>query len=171
MERHVSALDHRTGGTTTTLGTLAATSGNTYCFVVIAHASDGGTSAATAETCTVVPLDDRSLTRSGTWSLGTGTAYFKSTFCGHHVGSEAHPDRRRRQADSDRRDDLLDLREGPRLLGFDPAQDGQPAFAHDVNRKVIAVTTFSSVRTGPFHCRVYGSGHKVVIDGVGITGA
>ena len=124
--------------TTTTVGTLAATPGNTYCFVVIAHASDGGTSAATAETCTVVPLDDRSLIRAGTWSLGTGTAYFKSTFFAvFDVGSQGlAQDRRRREADSDTiSDDLLDVRFGPRLLGHDPPQDDQPPFDDDRKSK------------------------------------
>ncbi len=157
-------------GTTTTLGTLAASPGNTYCFVVIAHASDGGTSAPTAETCTVVPLDDRSLTRSGSWSLGTGTAYFKSTF----ARSSTSGAKLTRTGVVAKRIAIVAttcstcgkvrVYWGSTLLKtvslYSPTT---------VNRKVIAVTTFSTVRTGTLSLRVYGSGHRVVIDGIGIT--
>ena len=40
----------------------------------------GTVSAWTAETCTAVPLDDRSLSRLGSWTAGTGSAYFRSTY-------------------------------------------------------------------------------------------
>ena len=34
----------------------------------------------TAETCTAVPLDDRSLARSGRWTAGTSASYYRSTY-------------------------------------------------------------------------------------------
>ena len=90
-----------------------------------------------------------------------GHAYYKSTFSGLLPPGQAHEDGRRRQTDRDRRHDLLDLRLGPRLLGRDPPQDDQPALGDDRQRKVIAVTTFLSARTGTLSLRVYGSGHRV----------
>jgi hypothetical protein len=156
--------------TTTTVGTLAATPGNTYCFVVIAHASDGGTSAATAETCTVVPLDDRSLIRAGTWSLGTGTAYFKSTFSRSSTSGAkltrtgVVAKRIAIVATTCSTCGSVRVYWGTTLLKTISLHSTTTA-----NRKVIAVTTFSSVRTGTLSLRVYGSGHNVVIDGVAIT--
>ena len=146
--------------TTTTVGTLAATAGNTYCFVVIAHASDGGTSAATAETCTVVPLDDRSLTRAGTWSLGTGTAYFKSTFSRSSTSGAkltrtgVVAKRIAIVATTCSTCGSVRVYWGTTLLKTISLHSTTTA-----NRKVIAVTTFSSVRTGTLSLRVYGSGH------------
>jgi hypothetical protein len=156
--------------TTTTVGTLAATAGNTYCFIVIAHASDGGTSAATAETCTVVPLDDRSLARAGTWSLGTGTAYYNHTFA-RSATSGAKLTRtgvvaKRIAIVATTCSTCGSVRVywGTTLLKTISLHSTTTA-----NRKIIAVTTFSSVRTGTLSLRVYGSGHNVVIDGVAIT--
>ena len=66
-------------GTTATDGSFHLQAGSTYCFSARAHDELGLVSAWTTETCTFVPLDDRSLTRSAGWTLGTGPA---STYLG-----------------------------------------------------------------------------------------
>ena len=65
-------------GTTATTATLAGGAGRTYCFSARARAGLRE-SAWTAETCTAVPLDDRSLARSRGWTRITGAAYYRST--------------------------------------------------------------------------------------------
>ena len=66
--------------TTATSATFTAWSGYTYCFAVHARDTAGVRSYSTAETCTAIPLDDRSLTRSSGWTAGTGDAYYRSTY-------------------------------------------------------------------------------------------
>ena len=66
--------------TTTTSGAFPAFSGSTYCFSVRSRDAVGTVSAYTSETCTAIPLDDRSFARTGTWYLGSHSAYFRSTF-------------------------------------------------------------------------------------------
>ena len=69
---------HWLSGTTATTATLPGSAGRTYCFLARAHAGLR-VSAWTAETCTAVPLDDRSLTRSRGWTRITGAGYYRST--------------------------------------------------------------------------------------------
>ena len=68
-------------GTTATSATLAKPAvgtGRTYCFSARARAGLRE-STWTAETCTAVPLDDRSLTRSLGWTRISGATYYRST--------------------------------------------------------------------------------------------
>ena len=157
-------------GTSTTIGTLTGNPGTTYCFIVVAHASDGGTSAATAETCTIIPLDDRSFTRSGSWSIGTGTAYYKSTFS-RSTSSGAKLTRTGVVAKR-----IAIVATTCSTCGKVRVYWGSTLLktislysATTVNRKVIGVTTFSSARSGTLSLRVYGSGHRVIIDGVAVS--
>jgi hypothetical protein len=81
---------------------LAGSPGHEYCFSVRARDRSGNTSAWTADRCTVVPLDDRSLKSvGGTWSRTTTTsaaAYLDTLTRTSTVGSRlqlssAHVDR------------------------------------------------------------------------------
>lgn len=65
--------------TTATSATFVPLKGSTYCFSARARESTGVLSAWTPETCTAVPLDDRSVTRSSSWAARTGSAYFAGT--------------------------------------------------------------------------------------------
>ena len=38
-----------------------------------------------------------------------------------------------------------------------------------INKRVISVTTFTSARSGTLSVRVYGSGKKVIVDGVAVA--
>ncbi len=75
------------GAPVTYLSATAATSapftaapGTTYCWSVRSRSAAGAVSAFTDETCTTIPLDERSTTKTGTWTSGTGAAYYKATY-------------------------------------------------------------------------------------------
>lgn len=56
--------------------------GSTYCFSVRAHDNGGAwtnTSAWAPQTCTTIPLDERSLTRSSGWTASTHAGWFRRT--------------------------------------------------------------------------------------------
>lgn len=155
--------------TSTTSATFGAATGSTYCFSVRAHALDGLVSAWTAETCTGVPLDDRSLSRSGSWSAGTGSVYYRSTY----VRSSTSGARLIRTGVVARRIALVvttcptcgsvKVYWGSTLL-----RTMSLVSTTMVNRRLLSVTTFTSVRTGTLTIKVSSSGHKVIIDGVAI---
>lgn len=65
---------------TATSATFAASAGTTYCWSARSRSAGNIVSAWTTETCTSIPLDERSATKTGTWSAGTGTSYFKGTY-------------------------------------------------------------------------------------------
>jgi hypothetical protein len=68
----------------TAFGSDAATytgaAGYTYCFSVRARDDLGSLSAWSGAQCTATPLDDRSLTRHGSWSAKTSRAYYGGTY-------------------------------------------------------------------------------------------
>lgn len=66
------------GGTTATSGTITGGTGRTYCISSRARVA-AVTGPWSAEACTAVPLDDRSLKRSSGWTAVTGSAYYQAT--------------------------------------------------------------------------------------------
>ena len=64
--------------TTQTTGSLTGSVGRTYCFSARAT-NDGVTGPWSSETCTAVPLDDRSLKESSAWNEVTGGALYRGT--------------------------------------------------------------------------------------------
>jgi Divergent InlB B-repeat domain len=73
-----SYADAKTGLTGTTVN-FAGTQGTRYCFEVQA-AHGGSRSPVSNERCTSVPLDDRALTRHGTWTAKHLFGYYLNTF-------------------------------------------------------------------------------------------
>ena len=67
-------------GTTARSTTLAATAGYQYCISVRARDVAGNVGSWSAERCTVVALDDRSLAAGKGWSRGTSAAYVYTTY-------------------------------------------------------------------------------------------
>ena len=65
--------------TTATRGVLTGVRGTTYCFAVRASDTGGNTSAASAELCEAVPLDDRDLQRSKGWRSARDTRAYEQT--------------------------------------------------------------------------------------------
>jgi hypothetical protein len=149
--------------------TFSGSTGSTYCFSVRAHDTLGSTSPWTAETCTGVPLDDRSLVRVGSWTSGSGSAYYRSTFRRSSTGGAS----------------LVRTRVVARRLAIIAttcATCGKVRVywrstflrtinlysARTINRRLITVATFPSARSGTVTIRVYGSGKRVLIDGLAI---
>jgi hypothetical protein len=155
--------------TTSTSTSFAGTPGTTYCLAVRARDTDGLTSSWTGETCTGVPLDDRALSRAGSWTKGSGSAYYKSTY----TRSSTKGATLTRSGVSTKRIVLVattcptcgkvGVYWGTTLL-----KTISLTSATTVHRKVISVATFSSVRTGTLRIKVVSSGKKVIIDGVGL---
>ena len=147
---------------------MAGISGSTYCVSVRARALDGHMSAWTPETCTVVPLDDRSLFRSGRWAAGTGSGYYGSTYLSSHTyGSKLmRPGVAARQ--------IALLVTTCRTCGSVKVYWGSTLLrrvslysATTVYRKLITVTT-PSARSGALTITVSSRGKAVIIDGVAI---
>ncbi len=65
--------------TRATHGTFAGSPGHTYCFEVTSRDAEGLVSEPAWPGCTAIPLDDRSLRRSGDWTPLTGSRFYQST--------------------------------------------------------------------------------------------
>jgi len=152
-------------GVTATTANFTTSPGYTYCFSVRTH-DDNGVSAYTPETCTAAPLDDRSLTKSGTWSAKTGSAYYRSTA----MYSSSNGAKLTRTGVHAKRIVLV-------ATTCSTCGSVKVAFAGStktislkstttVNKKLIAVFTLTSVKSSTLTITVYGSGKKVYIDGV-----
>jgi hypothetical protein len=155
---------------TATSGTFAGAAGNTYCFSARARDSHGGPSTWTADTCTATPLDDRSLTRGGTWSAGTGTPYYLETY----VNSTSLNASLTRTSVQAKRFAIM-ATTCPTCGSVKVYWAGSLlktislASTTTVNKKLITVTTFSTVKTGTLKLVVGTSGKQVRIDGVAIS--
>ncbi|MEI7742828.1 MAG: hypothetical protein WCK58_03635 [Chloroflexota bacterium] len=151
----------------TTGATLTGTPGSTYCFSALARNGSGGTSAWTAETCTAVPLDERSMTRSTGWTAGTGAAYYKSTY----LKTTKLGARLARTGVQARRIAIV-VTTCPTCgkvsvyLGSTLLKTVSLVSATTVNKKVITIATFATVRTGTIAIKVVSSGKKVLVDGL-----
>lgn len=156
-------------GTSAVSATFTGTPGSTYCFGVRARDASGSVSAWPAETCAAIPLDDRSLTRSGRWVAGTGTAYYMGTYLrSSTVGSKLV-----RSGVVARRIALVvttcatcgsvDVYWGSTRLKTINLYS-----AATVNRALVVVATFPSVRTGTLTISVRSHSGNVTIDGVAI---
>ena len=143
--------------------------GYTYCYSARVR-DDTGVSPFSSETCTAIPLDDRSLTYVSGWSAGTGTAYWTGTFLRTYRNGATL----RRTGVVAKRIALVattcptcgtvDVYLGSTLLRtIDLSSPTR------VNRKVISVARFTSVHRGTVTIKVTSSGKPVIIDGLGIS--
>ncbi len=152
-----------------TAASFPASPGWTYCFAARARDTDGRLSSWTSETCTAIPLDDRSLSRSPGWTAGVGSAYYRST----SLRSSTSAAKLTRTGVVARRIALVAttcptcgsvrIYWGSTLLRSISLRS-----ATTVNRKLITVTTFTAVRRGTLAIRVSTRGHRVIVDGVAI---
>ena len=156
-------------GTMSASGTFSAASGSTYCFSTRARDYFGMASGWTAETCTAVPLDDRSLTRGSGWSAKTGSAYYKSTYLqATKLGAKLTASRVTAQriavvATTCSTCGSIKVYWGSTLLKTISLKS-----AKTVNKKVFTVIAWSAPKTGTLSIKVASSGKKVIIDGVAI---
>jgi alpha-tubulin suppressor-like RCC1 family protein len=155
--------------TALTGATFSGLPGSTYCFSVRAHDSLSLVSAWTSETCTAVPLDDRSLSRIGTWTLGSGSAYYRSTY----TRSSTNGAKLVRTGVVARQ--LAILVTTCRTCGTVRVYWGSTLLrtislysATTAYRRLLAITTFTSARSGTLSIRVISSSKPVIIDGVAI---
>jgi hypothetical protein len=149
--------------------TFPALAGSTYCYAARAHDADGMVSAWSGETCTAVPLDDRSLTRAGRWTAGTGAAYYNSTYL---RSSTAGATLTRTKVVAARL--ALVATTCPTCGSVKVYWNGtllktvSLASATTVNQKLIVIKTWSTAHTGTLKIKVSSSGKRVIIDGVAI---
>ena len=153
-------------GAAATTANFTTSPGFTYCFSARTHGG-AGVSSWTAETCTAAPLDDRSLTRSGSWSAKTGSAYYRSTVM-YSTSSGAKLARTGVKvkriaivATTCSTCGSIRVYLGSRLLKTISLRS-----TTTVNKRIFLVSTFTSLTAGTFSVSVYGSGRKVYIDGV-----
>lgn len=155
--------------TPATSATFGASPGSTYCFSVRARDSLGALSGWTPEACTAVPLDDRSLTRSGGWTAGSGASYYRSTM----LRSSSYGAKLTRTGVVARRVALLATT--CRTCGTVKVYWGATLLktvslysATTVDRALIPVRTFTSPRSGALTIKVVSRGKKVIVDGTAI---
>jgi hypothetical protein len=136
---------------------------------VRAHDALGSVSAWTAETCVGIPLDDRSLGRIGSWTDGTGSAFYQKTFRRSYT-SGARLVRTRVVARS-----ISIVATTCSTCGKVRVYWGSTLLrtislysATTVNRRLLTVTTFTGARSGTVTIRVYSSGKRVMVDGLAI---
>ena len=156
--------------TTGKSATFTGAVGTTYCFSVRSRAASGAVSAWTRETCTAVPLDERSMTKSGSWTAGTGSAYFKSTYLrstakgAKLVRTGAQAKRIAIVATTCSTCGRVSVYWGSTLL-----KTVSLVSTTTKNKRVITIATFAEVRSGTITLKVYASGKKVLIDGLVIS--
>jgi hypothetical protein len=152
---------------TTAPFTLAA--GYTYCFSSAARDVNGLASGWTADKCTVAPLDDRSLTTSGTWSRKTSASFYKSTYS----QSTALNAKLNRTTAKFKRIYLVATTcptcGSVRVyLGTTLLKSVSLVSATTVNKKVITVYASSVLKSGTVSIKVTSSGKAVKIDGLAL---
>jgi hypothetical protein len=149
--------------------TIAVAKGYTYCFSVRATDRAGNVSATTAEQCTVVPMDDRSLTRSSAFSAITGSAYYAAT--GMRTTSRSATLARTGVTSAKQlflvvttcsTCGTLDV-----LVGSSRVASVNLHSATTMNKKVIALPSFST-RSGTVGLRVTSTRKTVIVDGLGV---
>jgi hypothetical protein len=155
--------------TPSTKATFTAAAGYTYCFSARAVDEYESVSAWTTETCTAVPLDDRSLTRGSGWTARTGTGYYKSTY----LQATTRGAKLTRTKVSGQRIAVvattcptcgsIDVYWGATRIKTISLKS-----ATTVNRKLITVVVWTAPKTGTLTIKVATSGKKVIIDGVAI---
>jgi hypothetical protein len=154
---------------TATSATLSVSRGSTYCVSTQARDTIGTLSAWSAETCTAVPLDDRSLSRSAGWGAGTGVAYYARTYLrATRYGAtltRTHVVARRIAIVATTCSTCGSVRV---YLNRTLLRTISLHSSTTVNRQLIAVKTFSSTHSGTITIKVISSGKKVVIDGLAI---
>lgn len=154
--------------TTDDSGTVAGAPGNTYCFSARSRDTSGNEGAWSSHKCTATPLDDVRLSRSGTWTRGTNSAYYLGTYTSTKTNGAALI----RTGVQARHISLLTttcqtcgsvkVTFGGTSLGTFDLRSSTTA-----RKKLISVKTFSTVRTGTLKIQVTSTtGRAVYLDGV-----
>ena len=150
-------------------GTFSGSTGSTYCFSARAHDAASQVSAWSGDSCTVFPLDDRSLTQHGTWGKKVSASYYRGTYLttkttGRYLTRSGVAARRiALVATACPTCGKVKVYWGSTLL-----KTVNLYAATTTNKKLISIVTFSSVRTGTLKIKVASSSKSVRIDGLAI---
>jgi hypothetical protein len=154
--------------------------GYTYCYSARAQDVEGRVSAWTSETCTTMPLDDRSLMNRDAWTEGSGSAWYSGTY----LLSSRYHNRLLLTRVATRRIALIattcptcgsvkvylgTLQEGG--AHPDPAKLLKTIDLYSpttVEQKLIGVAAFPTTRTGTLWIEISSSGKDVFIDGLAV---
>lgn len=147
---------------------LPAVKGSTICFSVRGRDREGNTSTWSAERCTAVPLDDRSLSASPGWSRTTSSVYYGATATtiarSGAVLTRTGVQTRRVAlvATSCRGCGTVGVYWNGRLI-----KQVSLAGTATTQRRIISITDFGTARSGTLTIRTLNTGH-VYIDGLGL---
>jgi hypothetical protein len=156
--------------TTSTTAPFALSPGYTYCFSALARDVNGLVSAWTAERCTVAPLDDRSLSTSGTWSRKTSSSFYRGTYSqstklnAKLIRTSAKFKRLYLVATTCSTCGSVKVYLGSTLLRSISLKSTKT-----VNKKVFAVYSSSTLKSGTISIKVTTSGKTVKIDGLALA--
>jgi GH25 family lysozyme M1 (1,4-beta-N-acetylmuramidase) len=159
--------------TSATSATFAGSPGTTYCFSARARDRAGNVSAWSGDTCTSLPVDDRTLAAaSGTWLRRFADGYYRRTYSSSATSGATlvlHGIETRRLA-------LLATRCptcGTVRVFWNGTLLKQVSLTAQTlaKRQLVALGSFPSVQTGTVRIRVSSSGRPVQIDGLGAGSA
>jgi hypothetical protein len=153
--------------TAATGATFVGLAGSTYCFSARSKDGDGFYSAWTAETCTATPLDDRSLVKSGTWTKSTGPAYYRATY----YSSKSTTAKLTRTGIKAKRIAIVATTcptcgSVKVYLGTTLLKSISLKSATTINKRLITVKVYTSVKTGTIVIKPGTAGKKTIIDGL-----
>jgi hypothetical protein len=155
--------------TTASVTASGLAQGTDYCFAVRAVDSSGNTSPWTTPRCTALPLDDRALSLSAGWVLGTGSSYWNGTIT---ATSTSAATARRTGAELDRVGIVATRGPGMGTIAVDvgTTQIGQISLAATATsyRNLILLPRFS-YGTATVTVRVVSSGKPVQLDGLAVS--
>ena len=149
---------------------MTGATGTTYCYAARSRAATGAVSTWTKETCTAVPLDERSMTKSSGWPAGTGSAYYKGTYL-RTTPKNAKLTRTGAQA---KRIAIVATTcatcgKVSVYLGSTLLKTVSLYSSTTKNKRLITIAAFPEVRSGTISIKVITGGKKVLIDGLVIS--
>ncbi len=153
--------------TAATGATFVGLAGSTYCFSARSKDGDGLYSAWTAETCTATPLDERSMTKTGSWTRGTSAAFFRSTYS----RSTSTLAKLTRTGIKAKRIAIVATTcptcgSVKVYLGTTLLKTISLRSATTINKRLITVKVYTSVKTGTIVIKPGTAGKKTIIDGL-----
>ncbi|HEV2891762.1 MAG TPA: hypothetical protein VGX28_15430 [Frankiaceae bacterium] len=151
---------------------IPTTRGSTYCLSVRARDTLGNYSGWTAERCSTMPLDDRSLSVSSGWSRGSMTGYYASTYtASSRLGATmtlGNVSAKRLAVVATR---CYGCGSVAVYIGTSYVGTVNLSASTTQHSYVAVLPAFASVRTGTVTLRVTTSGRAVQVDGLGVSKA
>jgi hypothetical protein len=156
--------------TAATQAAFTTAPGSTYCFSVRARDTMALVSGYSAETCSAAPLDERSLVKSGSWAAVASSVYYRST----GLKSTSTAAKLTRSGVQAKRIAIVvttcpacgsvKVYWGATLLKTVSLKS-----ATTVNKKVISIVAWTTVKSGTLVLKPGTAGRQTLIDGVVVT--